>query len=238
LYSGRPRYFSGRAGNSCLSCVGAESYGNRLPLSLRGDFIASAVVSIVADLCLNFFFVPPIFSFRVSDSSDIWALIAFLITGLVITRLMTQVRQEAMTSELQRREMMFLYDLAQRLLALHPDDAVLAKAAALFREVFRMRAVCLYDGANAELHIDGVSQNDLAERTRAAYLSHQDSDDEVTAVFIRCLHVTGKGAPVTHTKILRTLWGQSTARNSNTCAPTSERSARKSKMMPRARSIS
>jgi len=47
--------------------------------SLLGDFVSSAVVSIIADLCLNFFFVPPIFSFRVSDSSDIWALIAFLI---------------------------------------------------------------------------------------------------------------------------------------------------------------
>src|ERR1039457_5374389 len=73
--------------------------------SLLGDFAASAAVSIVADLCLNFFFVPPIFSFRVSDSSDIWALIAFLTTGLVINRLMTQVHKEAETSELQRREM-------------------------------------------------------------------------------------------------------------------------------------
>src|ERR1035437_5150315 len=54
--------------------------------SLLGDLVSSAVVSIIADLCVNFFFVPPIFSFRVSDSSDIWALIAFLITGLVITR--------------------------------------------------------------------------------------------------------------------------------------------------------
>ena len=53
--------------------------------SLMGDFVSSAVVSVIADLCLNFFFVPPIFSFRVSDSSDFWALVAFLITGLVRT---------------------------------------------------------------------------------------------------------------------------------------------------------
>jgi K+-sensing histidine kinase KdpD len=81
--------------------------------SLLGDFVSSAVVSIFADLCLNFFFVPPLFSFRVSDSSDILALSAFLITGLVITRLMTQVRQEAETSELQRTEMKLLYELTQ-----------------------------------------------------------------------------------------------------------------------------
>src|SRR5690348_5061779 len=108
--------------------------------SLLGDFVSSAVVSIVADLCLNFFFVPPLFSFRVSDSSDILALIAFLITGLVITRLITQVRQEAETSELQRNEMKLLYELTQRLLALNPDELSMTKAVALFREVFRVQA--------------------------------------------------------------------------------------------------
>jgi len=160
--------------------------------SLLGDFVSSAVVSIIADLCLNFFFVPPIFSFRVSDSSDIWALIAFLITGLVITRLMTQVRQEAETSELQRHEMKLLYELTQRLLALDPDDLLMAKAVGLFREVFRVQAVCLYDGANTELYSDGESRNGLAERTRAAYISRQDADDNVSGVFIRCLRAPGQ----------------------------------------------
>jgi two-component system, OmpR family, sensor histidine kinase KdpD len=159
--------------------------------SLLGDFVSSAVVSIIADLCLNFFFVPPIFSFRVSDSSDIWALIAFLITGLVITRLTTQVRLEAEISELQRRDMKLLYELAQRLLALDPDDAVMTKAVGLFREVFSVQAVCLYDGATTELHSDGESRNGLAERTRAAYISRQDGDDNVSGVSVRCLRAAG-----------------------------------------------
>jgi K+-sensing histidine kinase KdpD len=76
--------------------------------SLMGDFLSSAIVSIVADLCLNFFFVPPLFSLRVSDSSDFWALIAFLITGLVITQLTTKVRHEVEVSEQRRREMKLL----------------------------------------------------------------------------------------------------------------------------------
>src|SRR5450755_3877478 len=160
--------------------------------SLLGDFVSSAVVSIIADLCLNFFFVPPIFSFRVSDSSDIWALIAFLITGLVITRLTTQVRREAEISELQRRDIKLLYELAQSLLALDPDDAVMTKAVGLFREVFSVQAVYLYDGANAELYSGGESRNGLAERTRAAYISRQDGDDNVSGVFIRCLRAAGK----------------------------------------------
>jgi two-component system sensor histidine kinase KdpD len=160
--------------------------------SLLGDSVSSAAVSIIADLCLNFFFVPPIFSFRVSDSSDIVALIAFLITGLIITRLMTQVRQEAETSGLQRQQMKSLYELTQRLLALRPDDLSMARAIGLFREVFPVHAVCLYDGTNNELYSDGKSQNGLAERTRAAYISRQDADDNVYRIFIRCLQAAGQ----------------------------------------------
>ncbi len=159
--------------------------------SLSGDFASSAIISIIADLCLNFFFAPPLFSFRVSDSSDLWALIAFLITGLVITRLTTKVRREMQVSELHRREMKLLYELAQRLFALDPPEEMLPKSVALFRTVFGLRAVCLYDGMNAELHSDGESQTGLADRTRAAYISRQDRDDGVSGVFTRTLRAAG-----------------------------------------------
>jgi K+-sensing histidine kinase KdpD len=100
--------------------------------SLLGDFVSSAAVSIIADLCLNFFFVPPIFSLRVSDSSDTWALITFLVTGLVVTRLTTRLRRQAEISELHRREMKLLYELAQGLLALGPQEEMLKRSVSLF----------------------------------------------------------------------------------------------------------
>src|SRR5258708_2893665 len=77
--------------------------------SLVGDFVSSVIVSIIADLCLNFFFIPPIFSFRVSDASDIWALISFLVTGLVITLLTTQFRPDAQTTSFHTHELHLLY---------------------------------------------------------------------------------------------------------------------------------
>lgn len=159
--------------------------------SLIGDFVSSAVVSVIADLCLNFFFAPPLFSFRVSDSSDLWALIAFLITGLVITRLTTKVRKEMQVSEVHRRDLKLLYELAQRLFALDPRGEMLSKSVALFRTIFGLRAACLYDGMNAELHSDGDSQTSLSDRTRAAYISRQDSDDAVSGVFTRPLRAAG-----------------------------------------------
>jgi len=158
--------------------------------SLIGDFVSSVVVSVIADLCLNYFFIPPIFSFRVSDTADIWALISFLVTGMVITRLTTQVRLGAEISENQRHEMKLLYQLAQGLLALDPREGMLMKSVTLFREIFGLRAVCLYDGENVELHSAGDSPSGLADRTRAAFISQQDSDG--SGIFTRPLRVAGE----------------------------------------------
>src|SRR5215467_2543446 len=70
-------------------------------LSLAGDYISSTVTAVVAVLCLTYFFVPPIFSVRVAETVDLVAIIAFLTTSLVISRLVSKVRrrsEEALSS--------------------------------------------------------------------------------------------------------------------------------------------
>ena len=159
--------------------------------SLVGDFASSASVSVVAVLCLDFFFVPPLFSFEVTNPLDILALISFLTTGLVITRLTTRVREEAAKSDHQRRHVDRLYRLAQRLLALGPDKAVQARSMQLFQEVFGLRTVCLFDAATAEIHLTGHPANGLAEQTKAAYLSGRNYEGAGSKVLIRCLRIGG-----------------------------------------------
>lgn len=63
-------------------------------LSRAGSFISSIVASIVASLCLGYL-APPAFSFRIDDPLDDVAIIAFLITSLVIAHLMSRVRKQA-----------------------------------------------------------------------------------------------------------------------------------------------
>ena len=61
-------------------------------VSLLGSFGVSVVVSIVAVACLNYFFVPPLFEFRVDDPDDIVRLAAFLTASLLVTALTTKLR--------------------------------------------------------------------------------------------------------------------------------------------------
>jgi C4-dicarboxylate-specific signal transduction histidine kinase len=53
-------------------------------------FIPSIFVSVVAVLCLDFFFIPPIFSLTLNNPLDYIALVAFLGTSLLITQQMAQ----------------------------------------------------------------------------------------------------------------------------------------------------
>ncbi len=77
-------------------------------LSLQGSFLLSIVFSLIGVGCLAYYFAPPIFSFRVSDPLNAVAIIAFLTTSAVITRLVSSVRKSAETL----REQAALLDLS------------------------------------------------------------------------------------------------------------------------------
>jgi PAS domain S-box-containing protein len=61
-------------------------------VSLVGSLGASVVLSIVAAGCLNYFFSPPLFEFRIDAADDITRIAAFLATSLVVAALMTRSR--------------------------------------------------------------------------------------------------------------------------------------------------
>ncbi len=63
-------------------------------LSRTGSVASSVFASIIATLCLAHI-APPAFSFRIDDPLDVVAVIAFLITSLIIARLMSTVRKQA-----------------------------------------------------------------------------------------------------------------------------------------------
>jgi signal transduction histidine kinase len=70
-------------------------------LSVRANFFSSALVSIVSVACLNYFFAPPIFSFRLANLFDVVAITVFLTTSMIITGLISKLKkmtEEARTS--------------------------------------------------------------------------------------------------------------------------------------------
>jgi len=160
--------------------------------SLRGNFVSSALVALLTVGCLDFFFTPRLFSFEVSSPLDILALNAYLITGLVITRLTTKAHRETAISNNQRRQVDLLYELASRLLALDPDCNLLEESAVQFRDVFGLETVCLFDALNGEFYYAGNTESSLSEATKLTSEQGLDTDEGTNGTALRCLRATGK----------------------------------------------
>jgi signal transduction histidine kinase len=62
-------------------------------VSLQGSFVASTIISLIAVGLLLYFFLPPLFSFSVSNPIDIVSVLAFLTTSTTVTQLVARVRQ-------------------------------------------------------------------------------------------------------------------------------------------------
>lgn len=156
--------------------------------SLAGDFRSSAVVSVVAATFLNYFFIEPLFSFRISNGEDVLSLLVFLATALIITKLVTRVRIEARSSSRQRERLALLYQLSQELLTLAPYDPP-SKLLDALRRLFGVTAVCVFDAATARSYLIGSSDVGLCEKTRDAYIAGKDSDDAPNHISVRRIQV-------------------------------------------------
>jgi two-component system sensor histidine kinase KdpD len=164
-------------------------------LSLWGGFASAGIVSVAAVAALDYFFIPPVLEWQIGDPKDTVALVTYLATSLVITRLASKARSEARSAERRRRDVTLLYDAAARLLSLHPESAAGPESLRMFCQVFGLRAACFFDAGSEKLQVEGVSVNGLAAKTRAACIEGRDHSDRALDLSIRCIqagnNVTG-----------------------------------------------
>jgi two-component system, OmpR family, sensor histidine kinase KdpD len=160
--------------------------------STYASFASSAVVSCFSIICLDYFFVPPFFTLRISRPLDGLALVTFLATSLVITRLASRGREEARKAEARRGDIARLYELASRLVSVDPDVAVKRGYLNIFREIFDLKAICLFDGDSGTATCDGHSRHKLFELTREAYAADCEYDSQKDKVAVRSIRTGGK----------------------------------------------
>jgi two-component system sensor histidine kinase KdpD len=150
--------------------------------AVYGGFWQATFVSAVAAACLNYFFVPPIFSF-VNSPANWVALGAFEFTALVIGRLSLRARLQAVEAIAQRREMERLYETAQRILLLDNRGECGNVIGSLIREMFELKAVRLFDALSGTTYQSGEMPGAAERQTRDAYFLAADSFDAETGTW-------------------------------------------------------
>ena len=150
--------------------------------AVYGGFWQATFVSVVAAACLNYFFVPPIFSF-VNSPANWVALGAFEFTALVISRLSLRTRLQTIEAIARRREMERLYETSRRILLLDTRGESGDLIASIIREIFELKAVFLFDALPGTTYQSGETSVGAAQQTRDAYFLATDSFDSQTGTW-------------------------------------------------------
>lgn len=100
------------------------------------DWVQSAVCAVGAVIALNFFFVPPRWTFEIESQEHLIALLVMLIVALVISHLAAGVRRESHHAALNERRARQLQALASGLANTTASDEIMALGQCTLDEAF------------------------------------------------------------------------------------------------------
>ena len=156
-----------------------------LLIATAGGLVESTIASILAMLCFNYFFLPPIGTLTVSDPRNWVALFAFLVTSLTASQLSARAKRRTREAIDRRNEIEKLYSLSRALLL---ADATRPRGKQIVEQIaqaFEFPAVALYDRAADQIYLagfDGLAGIDTA--LREAAVRSQFSRDEKSGLII------------------------------------------------------
>jgi two-component system sensor histidine kinase KdpD len=146
------------------------------------------VAALLATLSLNFFFLPPLYTFTIGDARNVVALFVFLAAGLVIGRLSALSRLRQRLLERERGDLLTLTALSQAFLADTNRESLLGVVSERVRRALECERAAIYldDGhgqlVEAASSGAGALKADLAEiafrhGNSAAFPSETDGTD-------------------------------------------------------------
>jgi len=114
----------------------------------RGPSILSAFLGVVL---FDFFFVPPRFSFAVSDSQYLITFAVMLLVGLVISGMTVRIKHQAKIAGHRERRTASLYAMSRELAATRGEENIMRVAIKHVAEVFEAQAVILLPDASGRI---------------------------------------------------------------------------------------
>jgi two-component system sensor histidine kinase KdpD len=160
-----------------------------LIVAMESGFWQATTTSIVAVLCLNYFFVKPILTFYIDDPRDWVALCVFEITALIVSRMSAKGDRYVKETLLQKQNIEKLYELSRSTLLLDLHQAPGPQIVRLIQRVFDLEAVALFDSSLGHIDKSGDCTALEEQLARGAYLQDASRDDPETRTSQRALRL-------------------------------------------------
>lgn len=115
-----------------------------LVLAAEWELRYSVAVAVGATVLYNYYFLPPIGTFTISDPQNWLALLAFLVTAMIASRLSQRARNEAQDARARQRELEILFRLSREFLQTENAGSLLASIPSAVLDVTAARTAMLY----------------------------------------------------------------------------------------------
>lgn len=158
-------------------------------VALHFGFWQGTVVSVVAVLCQDYFFVPPLFTLYVNDPWNYLTLVVFEFSVLVVSRLSSREQAHARAAEEQRSNLERLYELSRRTLSLDLRQPPGPQLLLLVKEIFELDAVAILDADLDTIDTYGDLPVDSREIARITCYFEINQDDPDSCLSRRVLHL-------------------------------------------------
>ena len=104
----------------------------------------AVVIAVISTACYNFFFLPPVGTFTISDPQNWLALIAFLLTAILASRLSQRARDRTDDARKRQAELEILFRLSRELLQTESVLALVSSIPSAVASVTGARSAFLY----------------------------------------------------------------------------------------------
>ena len=112
-------------------------------VAVRFGLWPSLIASVAASLCYNFFFLPPIYTFTITDPTNVAAFIFFIIMAVIVSNVAARVRTQAVAAMARARNTESLYAFSRKLASTGTLDDVLWATAYQTALMLKVRVVLL-----------------------------------------------------------------------------------------------
>jgi two-component system sensor histidine kinase KdpD len=103
----------------------------------------SLLASVVASLCYNFFFLPPLYTFTIADPTNVLAFFFFIVMAVIVSNVAARVRTQAVTAMARALTTESLYAFSRKLTGVGTLDDVLWATAYQTAMMLKVRVVLL-----------------------------------------------------------------------------------------------
>ena len=169
---------AGLLAGATLACFVLDSYVSLTSLAMvfmlavviaayKLPWIASAICAFGSATLLNFFFIPPRYTFEVDSRENLFALVTMLTVALVISHLGTALRRETAVAQLNESRARELQGLASELASVTLPEQVLLLARRFLEHAFPGQCSIALVGADGRLDLEPQWDPAIADGMRA-----------------------------------------------------------------------